>query len=418
MGPRLACDESGSLVLVRADGSRVDIVDPADADGRVRRDAVVAGRLQWVGGSVTPAAGAEQAPVLLDFVDYADPGRVERWTIGSDGRCIGKATLAVAELPPPRGIRFENEQFVAVARSRLNDLQIHSLLFRLSGRQAASAYLAGCAADHAPRPAGRGCRLVVLFNHHYARNCRRIHDLYRERFPDIDFILPCVAPDHPHYFAYPFGSYQFHGLVHGYLHDQTRAAAGLAAAYLFVQDDVLLHPAVTSDRIMRSIDSGHAAIFHASLPYGLDRPDDRWAWAERIHNSIRRQSDPVVGNGFEHLVPSVPFGRLFHGQADCFAIRGDVVPDFCDLLAPMVAANVFPELAIPTALFTAANLGYGAVQLWPGRFLWGQDRSLVEDPAYIAEFVASGDMFVHPVKIAHGRFDFHKLLADSPAAGA
>jgi hypothetical protein len=414
MGPRLVCDESGTLTLERPDGSRIDIVDPDAGDDRLRRDAVVGGRLHWAGG--TTIAEGDQAAALLDFVDLGFPGQIDRWTIGPDGRCLGKTTLAVAELPPPEGERLENDHFLAAARGRLNDLQIHALLLHMSGREAAAAFLAACAADHAPRPGGRGCRLVVLFNHHYARNCRGIHDFYRERFPDIDFLLPCVAPDHPHYFAYPFGSYQFHGLVHGYLRDQLRSAAGPAAAYLFIQDDVLLHPGVTSARILAGVDGGHAAVFHAALPYRFDRPEDRWAWAERVRNSIQQQASPLFGNGFEGLVPAVPLGRLYHGQSDCFAIRGELVSGFLDILAPMVAANVFPEVAIPTALFNAAQQAGCQVLLWPGRFLWNQDRRLVDDPAYIADFVASGDMFVHPVKIAHGQIDFARLLSAADVA--
>jgi hypothetical protein len=110
-------------------------------------------------------------------------------------------------------------------------------------------------------------------------------------------------------------------------------------------------------------------------------------------------------------------GRLQHGVSDCFALRAELVPDFLDRLGPLVAANVFPEVSIPTALFAAVRAAGLSMAIRPGRFLWGADRRLARDPAYIADFLASDAALLHPLKIASGDETILRMIrAAEPAA--
>jgi|LakMenEpi03Aug12_release.lakeMendotaPanAssembly.Ray.scaffolds.fasta_scaffold152905_2 hypothetical protein len=402
---RLAFDADGRLVLELTDGSTVAVMHPT---GPVRADAAVDGT-RWLVGGCSDSSGEPR----IDLVDFGDPATLERWTVGADGVCREPQDVDVASLPAVPGYLL-NPHLFAAARPRLNDFQIYSLLRLTAGAAAAAAYLDGCAAEHGPVvPAG--CRLVVLFNHHYARNCRPIHDLYRRRFPNIDFVMPCVAPRHPQYHAYPFGSYQFHGLVHGYLSDRRRAAPDGPKAYLFIQDDVLLHPRLSAAAILALLADGHGGLFPVNHPYSLAATE--WPWTARVANALERQQDPLCGNGFEGLTPGVLPGRLQHGVSDCFALRAELVPDFLDRLGPLVAANVFPEVSIPTALFAAVRAAGLSMAIRPGRFLWGADRRLARDPAYIADFLASDAALLHPLKIASGDETILRMIrAAEPAA--
>jgi hypothetical protein len=402
---RLDFDADGRLVLELTDGSTIAVMHPT---GPVRADAAVDGS-RWLVGGCHAAAGEPS----IDLVDFGAPAMLERWTVGADGVCREPRNVDVASLPAVPGYLL-NPHLVAAARKRLNDFQIYSLLRLTAGTAAATAYLDGCAAEHGPVTPD-GCRLVVIFNHHYARNCRPIHDLYRRRFPDIDFVMPCVAPRHPHYHAYPFGSYQFHGLIHGYLRDRQRAAPDGPKACLFIQDDVFLHPRVSAAWICDLLAAEQGGLFPWDFPYSLAAT--QWPWTARVANALERQRDPLVGNGFEGLTPGVLPGRLQHGVSDCFALRAELVPDFLDRLGPLVAANVFPEVAIPTALFAAVRAAGLTIAIRPGALLWNEDRRLASDPAYIADFLASDAVFLHPMKIASGDEAILRMIRAAEPAG-
>ena len=94
--------------------------------------------------------------------------------------------------------------------------------------------------------------------------------------------------------------------------------------------------------------------------------------------------------------------HLRHGVSDCFALRSSLVPEFIDNLAPLVAANLFPELAIPTALFNSASATGLSVVVKAGTLLWQEQRARIYDPAFINAFLESDSAFLHPVKIGDG----------------
>ena len=159
------------------------------------------------------------------------------------------------------------------------------------------------------------------------------------------------------------------------------------------------------------LDQGYAGIFGEQTPFGID--NEEWMWSPRVRNSIIAQNDFMTGNGFEGIVPAVPMATLFHGVSDCFVIKADLVDEFLSLLAPMVAANIFPEVAIPSALFNAAKSAGSSILLRPGRLLWDEHRKLANDPGYVADFIASDDMFLHPVKVAFENSDTMRLVREA-----
>lgn len=398
--PRLEFNAAGSLLVQRADGGSAPVNLAGEA---LAMQSVLSGRFAVAGGFVvepfraaTAQATGSSPYVQVDLVDLLAPGTTYRCTVQMDGSCSDFVEHELGYFPLEAGPYLFNTQLAEVARTQLNDFQIYTILSRLVGREAGAQYLDGLAADHQLAHISE-CQLVVIFNHHYARNCRAIHDFYAQRFPSIDFVLPCAAPRNPNYYAYPFGSYQFHGLVHGYLSDRLRIGGLQPRVFLFIQDDVLLHPRLSAASVLSLLSQDFASMFPFDMPYTLK--ERHWAWSQRVHNTISQQRDSLTGNGFEGLHPALSSRNLHHGVSDCFALRADVVPDFVDRLAPMVAANLFPEVAIPTALYSATRRARSKVAVQPGWLLWGNSREKVRDPVYIQEFLASEAAFLHPLKI-------------------
>lgn len=418
MLPRLLFNAGDQLCLEHADGRCLPLSTPFTADGAIRPDTNPDGVFVLVGASLHPEQGSNSAGswVRVDFIRLDSTGQISRWYCNGEGRYTHQEIVEPCLSPPPlAGGSLLNPAFVGQARRRLNDFQIHTLLRHCLGREEAGRYLDGCAAAHGPAPQGGHCRLVVIYNHNFLRNCPGVHDYYRARFPEIDFVLPCTAPRHPNYFAYPYGSLQFHGLVHSYLQEQQRSGRAEACeAFLFVQDDLLLHPGVDSDMILAQLNQGHGGIFQARHPFRFD--NELWMWTPRVRNALLNQLDPLNGNGFEGLYPAISTNNLFHGVSDCFALSRNLLDDFLDRLGPMVAANVFPEVALPTALFNTAESSGRPVLIRPGTLLWGKDRAQAADPEFIKAFIASDRMFLHPVKVAFGDSETMRLMLEAAEA--
>lgn len=413
---RLAFDATEHLVVIRDDGTQVRVTNPFAAnepDPLIRADSLLDGRFRLVGGRVEAGPEVGTPRISIDFHALHGGWVVHRWQIAADGGYLGQQAVELAAGPPPSGECLVNERFVAAMQERFNDQQVHDFLRLACGRPAAAEFLEGLAAEHAAAAddAEAGCRLVVIFNHHFARNCRPIHALYERRFPAIDFVLPGAVPTHANYHGFPFGSYQFHGLVHGYLAARERRDGHRGCrAYLFIQDDVLLHPSVTADTVLRLLGDVHGGLFPACNPF---TGDGTWIWTQRIRNSVETQADSLVGNGFEGLAPAVPLRQLFFGVSDCFALASDVAGEFTALLAPLVAANVFPEAAIPTALFHAGSRAAKPITVRGGTYVHHREREKLRDPKFLDAFLASDSLFLHPVKLARATTDLARLVTSS-----
>ena len=83
--------------------------------------------------------------------------------------------------------------------------------------------------------------LVIIFNHRYDKNIAVLERLYRDRFPDIYYLVPFYDGDHPNVIPVYQNSYQYQGYIaqgfQSYFDDAFEH-------YLFVADDLLLHPTI------------------------------------------------------------------------------------------------------------------------------------------------------------------------------
>ena len=222
---RLAFNPHQQLQIER-DGQEPRLLrNPYTDDGYLYAGTVPDGHWMFVGGRILPQPDDDnpepQPFASVDFVNLHDLYDCRRWEFNAEGSYTDQTAFdlscRIAREATPYLI---NPEFLRLAHKHLNDYKIYTLLLHTAGRASAQSYLNGFVTTHPVVPAWqRRCKLVVIYNHNYARNCPAIHAHYRARFPDIDFVLPCVAPRHPNYHAYPFGSFQFHGLIYSYLQD-------------------------------------------------------------------------------------------------------------------------------------------------------------------------------------------------------
>ncbi len=81
--------------------------------------------------------------------------------------------------------------------------------------------------------------LVVIFNHRYDRNIAVLERLYRDRFSSVYYLVPFYDGDHPNVIPVYENSYRYQGYIaqgfRSYFNDASQH-------YLFVADDLLLHP--------------------------------------------------------------------------------------------------------------------------------------------------------------------------------
>ena len=83
--------------------------------------------------------------------------------------------------------------------------------------------------------------LVIIFNHRYDKNIAVLEELYRGRFATIYYLVPFYDGDHPGVIPVYENSYRYQG----YIAQAFRSFFDDAFQhYLFVADDLLLHPDV------------------------------------------------------------------------------------------------------------------------------------------------------------------------------
>jgi len=83
--------------------------------------------------------------------------------------------------------------------------------------------------------------LVIVFNHRYDKNIPQLESIYEDRFSDIYYLVPFYDGDKPNVIPVYESSFHFQGyFAQGFKHYFREEYEH----YLFVADDLLLHPAI------------------------------------------------------------------------------------------------------------------------------------------------------------------------------
>jgi hypothetical protein len=310
----------------------------------------------------------------------------------------------------------------------------------------------------------------IMFNHPHPSNIPFLREVYSRMFDDVLFVQPLVSSlDSDVHTSYR-GSYAFHGMIV----DIAKILLDRGSDYfLFIQDDVLLNPLFTAPQLIGRLGvKDNGAFVHRLLPVIGDAQD--WGWtsgfiwklfypmnhisgsgvgalssyfpdAEETRQRLESQygfsfspitydrSRPtiihhVVGNpshsetiernvldgvfataqGASYMHLPFPFCS---GNCDFLALDRKTLKAAIPMLGITAAANLFVEIALPTAIIVAANhvvmskdVGLSAELLWTE-----DERNCINDDN-IARRFCEDLLFVHPIKLSKDRERFLGII--------
>ena len=86
--------------------------------------------------------------------------------------------------------------------------------------------------------------LIIIFNHRYDKNIPVLESIYEDRFSNVYYLVPFYDGDKPNVIPVYESSFQFQGYMAQGFRQYFREEY---EHYLFVADDLLLHPAINED---------------------------------------------------------------------------------------------------------------------------------------------------------------------------
>lgn len=317
----------------------------------------------------------------------------------------------------------------------------------------------------------------VLFNHPFPKNIPALREIYKDKFDDIIFVQPILPSTDPDVITSYRGSYCFHGLV-------VDAAAKLfeknADYYVFVQDDVLLNPLLSSEQLIQRLDvPGNGAFISDYWALSGDVQD--WSWTSSFLWKLFYPMNVFSGSGVESISSYLPdssevrqglekkyglkFGPILFdrdretvvhdhlgnyeasraiekalleglfltareskyidppfpfccGMSDFFVVDAATFKTMVPLLGIMAAAQTFVEMAIPTALLIAADRVIQSADVGLSvEWLWRQDRTSIAANDVATKF-NDNLLLIHPVKLSQGKEQIDKIIARTHALKA
>lgn len=282
--------------------------------------------------------------------------------------------------------------------------------------------------------------LVIIYNHRFDRNIDKLEKIYRGKFSHIYHVIPFYDGSRPNIIAVYENSYFFSGYVaQAYTH-----LKGLGFShFLFVADDMILNPIVTEATLWSVTGLSENECCLPANPKDLTRLQSPWHWFSYALTYTPRCSgvealgmlpsreDAIMrlnSHGFHtpRLTMRCWLKQRLNGDkcskipvrrtmiyptvgcySDIFLVTADVMPKFAQYCGIFAATRLFVELAIPTALYLAADrirdnstikLHYGA--LWTdeekakllGFAKCDLNQLLLNFPSDL--------LFLHPVKLS------------------
>lgn len=301
----------------------------------------------------------------------------------------------------------------------------------------------------------------MVYNHYYPSNISVVDGLYGSRFSSVFHLLPFAREESQFVRSVGRSSHHFNGFIYD-------ARESLAAVdcdrYLFIADDVFLNPAVSEENLSdlfglsRSDDSflhqfdpftnlesywAHAA---GALQFTLNSepldlrhvlPDfeaakrrltSHDAYSDSVpeaamnrsskHRALRRLSkaiDDVEATLWGLAGVPGPSRRqpktnrlsypLAYGYSDIAVVAKKNFLEFAEYCGAFAAANLFVEIALPTALALASEtIRTQSGSPLEGRPLWGTGTNILDrfdkSMARLLEEFPEDWLFVHPVKLS------------------
>lgn len=291
-------------------------------------------------------------------------------------------------------------------------------------------------------------RLVVVFNHKYEANLDKLDAIYRERFPDIRYLMPFYQGSRRDVTPVYESSAQFQGYFAHAAHVLIDPAV---SHYAFIADDMLLNPEINAGNFLERFGIGENegcienlnALNNTSFewPHLLG---SLWAWRyERF--AMYRQELPSPEEALERMhKQGVKFGdvtwrnlRGDHGwgryegwrgaakfmlqskgrlklpypmawtYADLVVVPRESIKQFCHLCGVFAAMRLWVEVAIPTALVLSCDrilqllhTDRKGFPIWDPAELEELERKADRQVSRAFEAAGKDLLYIHPVKLS------------------
>ena len=284
--------------------------------------------------------------------------------------------------------------------------------------------------------------LIVIYNHRFDKNIKRVQDIYSKKFSYIYHIVPFYDGiiDGVNVIPVYESSYYFQGYIsQAYQHIKNNGFTH----YFIIADDLIVNPVIDQHNIWEKIGAGMDDCFFVATPDFFQHPYRYWdsVWAAMTYK--RKQKGVEIlkilpskscaeaifkSHGFPvgkvslkailsfqwrawvRSIQKIPWRReldypLIGCYSDTFMVTADVMDKFCTYCGAFAATNLFVEVALPTAMVLAAKnikfdkdlkLHYGA--LWPKTIheLDKYDRNL----SNLINNFPKDKFFLHPIKLS------------------
>lgn len=291
-------------------------------------------------------------------------------------------------------------------------------------------------------------RLIVVFNHRYEGNLEKLDAIYRDRFPDIHYLMPFYQGNRQDVSRVYESSAQYQGYF----------AQGAGAFidpqvshYAFIADDMLLNPELNAGNFLErfGVGPGEACIENlnplnntsfewphligAIYTWQYERFTLYWREIPTPEEALQRMTKHGVKFGditwrnlrgddgwyrYEMWRPALKLMLRRKGRiklpypmvwtyADLVVVPRESIERFCHLCGVFAAMRLWVEIAIPTALvLTCDRITQLLLTGRKGRQIWspGEVEELEQkaDRQVSRAFDVAGKdyLYIHPVKLS------------------
>ncbi len=286
--------------------------------------------------------------------------------------------------------------------------------------------------------------LIIVFNHRYDKNIQTLEAIYHGRFQHIYFIIPFYDGDLPNVIPVYENSYYYEGYIaqayKSYFKEEY-------SHYFFIADDMMLNPVINENNMLEHLKMNHASSFLPdirSIHQLQHKRNIRYAyefdirrWGVEATNEVPSYNDALKAlKRFNFEIRPLKYNEIydkenlfdkikrliksFTGKKESYELSYPLVGAYSDLVVVskksiwkfahycgvFAAADLFVEIAIPTALVLSAETISQEKNLeFQGKYLWSRQELKELDQfnnnlSDLLKNFPSGYLYLHPVKLS------------------
>lgn len=280
--------------------------------------------------------------------------------------------------------------------------------------------------------------LLIIYNHRYDKNIKRLEEIYDNRFSHIYHIVPFYDGDLPNVIPVYESSYYFSGYIsQAYTH-----LKGKGYTHFFVvADDMIIHPVLNENNLIEKMGLAEDECY---IDYLLKLQELTYPWrqTEAMKYKVKQkgveaaQFLPTVEEAQKQFdkygIPysAIPFRPLIDihckyifkylrnykrrhldyplvgGYADILLLTADIMEKFTLYCGAFAATRLFVEFAIPTALVLSTDkLKFTSDTPWESGVMWRPHyetfaRQYGYNLSELMKNYPTKKLFLHPIKLS------------------